>query len=130
MPDKRYSASSIGSCLHEVIGELRIAEAIQDLARAIPATTIRTWVGQWNTHANVLLFEGMQQLGIDREACPLPPRLSCVGAAGALSYALLLRHLFPSGIPPDAGVFHGQFFPALQAQLGRLTPALSLFRVL
>jgi len=113
-----------------VIWELGIAEAIQEQQRAIPPTTIRTWIGQWNVHGNVLLLEGMQQLGIDREAVAAPPRLACITAAGALSYVLLVRHLFPAGVPPDPGVFYRQFFPALQARLGRLSPALGLFRVL
>jgi hypothetical protein len=113
-----------------VIREFRIVEAIQGQQRAIPPTTIRTWVGQWNVHGNVLLFEGMSQLGIDGEVAAVPSRLACVTAAGALSYLLLLRHCFPVGIPPDPGMFHGQFFPALQASLGRLSPALGLFRVL
>ena len=130
MPFKRYSAASIGSCLHEVIRERCTAEAIQARARDIPPTTIRTWVGQWNLHGNVLLLEGMRQLGIDREVVAAPRGLACVSAAGALSYVLLVRHFFPAGIPPDPGVFYGQFFPALQAELGRLSPALSLFRVL
>ena len=72
----------------------------------------------------------MRQLGIDWEAAAVPSRLACVSAAGALSYVLLVRHFFPTGIPPDPGVFYGQFFPALQARLGPLTPALGLFRVL
>lgn len=130
MSFKRWSAASIGSCLHEVICELRIAEAIQGQERAIPPTSIRTWVGQWNVHGNVLLFEGMPQLGIAWEVAEAPSHLACVSAAGALSYLLLVRHLFPAGIPPDPGVFYGQFFPALQARLGRLSPALGLFRVL
>jgi len=129
VPFKRWSAASIGSCLHEVISELSIAEAIQGQERAIPPTSIRTWIGQWNVHGNVLLFEGMSALGIAWAAAAAPPRLACVTAGGALSYLLLLRHCFPVGIPPDPGMFHGQFFPALQARLGRLSPALGLFRV-
>ncbi len=130
MPFKRYSAASIGGCLHELIWELRIAEAIQDRDRGIPATSIRTWVGQWNVHGNVLLLEGMPKLGIDSEQISVQPHLACVASAGARSYALLLRHVFPGGIPPDLGILHEQFFPSLQARLGRLSPALSLFRVL
>jgi hypothetical protein len=72
----------------------------------------------------------MRQLGIEWEAAAAPSRLACVTAAGALSYVLLLRYFFPTGVPPDPGQFYGQFFPALQARLGRLSPALSLFRVL
>ncbi len=113
-----------------MICELSIAEAIQRQHRAIPPTTIRTWIGQWNVHANVLLLQGMPQLGIEREAVAAPPRLACMTAAGALSYILLVRHFFPAGVPPDPGVFYGQFFPAVQARLGRLSPALGLFRVL
>jgi len=113
-----------------VIWEFRIAEAIQQRDRTIPPTNIRTWVGQWNVHSNVLLFEGMSQLGSEWEVAAVPSHLACVTAAGALSYVLLVRHLFPAGIPPDPGVFYGQFFPALQARLGRLSPALGLFRVL
>jgi hypothetical protein len=113
-----------------VIWELGIAEAIQEQQRGIPPTTIRAWIGQWNVHGNVLLFEGMQHLGIDREAVAAPPRLACITAAGALSYVLLLRYFFPVGVPPDLGVFYRQFFPALQARLGGLTLALGLFRVL
>ncbi len=113
-----------------MIFEFGIAEAIQAQNRGIPPTTIRTWVGQWNVHGNVLLLQGIAQLGIEREAVAPPPRLACVSAAGALSYVLLVRHFFPAGIPPDSDVFHGQFFPAVQARLGRLTPSLGLFRVL
>jgi len=113
-----------------VIAELAIAEAIEERDRAIPATTIRTWIGQWNVHGNVLLLQGIPQLGIDREAVAPPPRLACVTATGALSYALLVRRFFRGGIPPDRGILYGQFFAALQAKLSRLSPALSLFRVL
>lgn len=81
-------------------------------------------------NGNVLLFAGMSRLGIDWEVAATPSHLACVTAAGALSYVLLVRHLFPAGIPPDPGMFHEHFFPALQARLGLLSPALGLFRVL
>lgn len=113
-----------------MICERRIVEAIQEQHRTIPATTIRGWLGQWNVHGNVLLLQGLPQLGIDAEAIAAPPHPACIRAAGALSYMLLVRHFFRGGIPPDPGTFYGEFFPAVQARLGRLRPALGLFRVL
>jgi len=115
-----------------VVHDLQIVEAIHSAERCIPPTTIRSWIGQFNVHANALLLQGIGQLGIELQhsAAIELPHPACVCPAAALAYRLVLSYAFPHGIPPDPGKRARSFFPELQLPLSRLSPPLGLFRVL